>query len=577
MSDSRLREKPRACSNCSRAKAKCAPVDNDADICHRCLKNNLTCSKSGPVSTKRRGRATHAKVLERKLDDIMALLTREQEHTPHSDRPIGRTTFPSDAAPTTIPSPRQASYQDPETRSISIVPGFEVSFSEADQVLEEYMTTMLPEFPFVPLSSTNSSDMLKDQPLLLKTILWVCRPPPPEPSAAFERWFRQHIAHHTVVLMNKSLELVQAILVFLAWNDIYFYAAAKDTALVQLAICLIDDLRLARPRRREGSAFESIVEDAAQMQNKLPQEPKQTRAECRTLMGVYYTASTLCSLLGKRYRLEYTAHFDDCCKQLQSEQEYPTDPLLVSLVGIRRIAMKVNNSFWEMIGNTNNQPSGGVYSIAVAAIRNELDAFMNQLPPSLKWNHLLRTHCASIRIRLFEPFKFGVGDKCETQGSTHLRSQTIWNCLQSTHELYDAFRLVPVESFPSLTVISILHIALAIIKASRLLCVEDPAWDLNTARTMYNLPGILQQLSKVFEDASRGGSPRSRMIVRGLPIFSEYAEAYRGIERLYLERLNANVVLSNPALMVPISAGGDNGVGVDFWNQLSDLTDGLFP
>ena len=79
------------------------------------------------------------------------------------------------------------------------------------------MTTMVPEFPFVPLSTKNSSSMLKDKPLLLKTILWVCRPPPPEVSAVFESWFRQHVANEAVVLMHKELELVQAILVFLAW------------------------------------------------------------------------------------------------------------------------------------------------------------------------------------------------------------------------------------------------------------------------------------------------------------------------------------------------------------------------
>lgn len=93
---------------------------------------------------------------------------------------------------------------------------------------------------------------------------------------------------------------------------------------------------------------------------------------------------------------------------------------------------------------------------------------------------------------------------------------------------------------------------------------------------MYNLPGILQQLSKVFEDASSGGSPRSKMIVHGLPIFSEYAEAYRGIERLYVERLNTDVALSNPSLLVPTNASGGED-GFDFWNQLSDLTHGLFP
>lgn len=66
----------------------------------------------------------------------------------------------------------------------------------------------------------------------------------------------------------------------------------KDTTLVQLAICLIDDLKLTRPRWREGLAFESIVEDAAQMQNNLPSRQKQSGAECRTAMGVYYVTST---------------------------------------------------------------------------------------------------------------------------------------------------------------------------------------------------------------------------------------------------------------------------------------------
>lgn len=50
--------------------------------------------------------------------------------------------------------------------------------------------------------------------------------------------------------------------------------------------------------------------------------------------------------------------------------------------------MKVNHSFWEMMGDSNNRPSGGVYSIAVASIQNELNAFMNQLPENLQGNRM---------------------------------------------------------------------------------------------------------------------------------------------------------------------------------------------
>lgn len=135
----------------------------------------------------------------------------KQDNAPARTQATGQ-----DRSPVPLIQPVQTS-SPPRSGSVFIVPDFQLSFSEADQVLLEYMTIMLPQFPFVPLPCHNAYDMYKDKPLLLKTILWVCRPPKPETSVAFESWFRQHIAHQTVVLMNKSLELVQAVLVFLAW------------------------------------------------------------------------------------------------------------------------------------------------------------------------------------------------------------------------------------------------------------------------------------------------------------------------------------------------------------------------
>lgn len=155
----------------------------------------------------------------------MALLSRER------NQPIEPPfSLPSNGfTPSVVQAPHQDITSAPSLHSptsysqqdafINIVPGFHVSFVEAGQVLQEYMTEMLPQFPFVPLSSVDAHDLYKRKPLLLKTILWVCRPPAPEAYAAFENWFRQHVAYQTVVLMNKSLEIVQALLVFFAWYE----------------------------------------------------------------------------------------------------------------------------------------------------------------------------------------------------------------------------------------------------------------------------------------------------------------------------------------------------------------------
>lgn len=160
----------------------------------------------------------------------MMLLHRHREPPAPAERPSEHSAFPkegnsskpattqADQGHLSVPSTQPLeSSMPPRSGSIAIVPGFEITFLEADQVLQEYMTTMLPQFPFVPLPCHNAYDIFKDKPILLKTILWVCRPPEPEACAAFESWLRQHIAHQTVVLANHTLELVQAILVFLAW------------------------------------------------------------------------------------------------------------------------------------------------------------------------------------------------------------------------------------------------------------------------------------------------------------------------------------------------------------------------
>ncbi|KAJ3467628.1 hypothetical protein MRS44_005192 [Fusarium solani] len=549
-------DKPRACSNCSRAKAKCVwPATDDEDG------EPETCQRSHSMSKRKRGKATQSKVIEQKLDNIMALLSRER------NRPIEPpSSLPSNAF---TPAAIQASHQDissaPSLHSpasypqqdafISIVPGFQISFAEAGQVLQEYMTEMLPQFPFVPLPSIDAYDLYKRKPLLLKTILWVCRPPGPEAyAAAFEDWFRQHVAYQTVVLMNKSLEIVQALLVFFAWNDIFFYANSKDTSLLQLAIGLLADLGLHKRPSTTHPAFGSIVDDAADLRNDLQPQPGHSSDDRRAALGVYYIASIRCSILGKLSGLEYTPRLDECTRQLLQDQEYPTDLLLVNLVQIRQIAIEVNDAF-ESTGDTlGDKTSGSVRAIVVASLRNELDTFTNSLPEHLQSNHLLRSHCAAVRIRLLEPVNHG--NRHDPLEPTHLRCRAMWDCLESTQALIDAFLLIPIESYPSLTFVSILHLALAIIKAFRLLCVEDQAWDLHTAQTMYNLPDILQRLSKLFEEASRIGRPRC------------------GIEHWYMSKVG----MAHSDLMDSVVAhDGDQYKSFDFWNQLSDLTYGLGP
>lgn len=100
---------------------------------------------------------------------------------------------------------------------IDIAPGLRNTATEADQALKEYTEDFVPRFPFVPIPFGRAYDMYKQQPLLLKAILLTCRHQSFRSRTTGDRWFRETISHHVVVLGEKRLELLQAILIFIAW------------------------------------------------------------------------------------------------------------------------------------------------------------------------------------------------------------------------------------------------------------------------------------------------------------------------------------------------------------------------
>lgn len=101
---------------------------------------------------------------------------------------------------------------------IDIVPGFKMTFEQADSTLGLYRSTFSPSFPFVPFPVTMTARTLyHDAPFLLRTIIQAVAPQTLPVQRSVHRWFRQVIAYQVVVEKKRRLELLQAILVFVAW------------------------------------------------------------------------------------------------------------------------------------------------------------------------------------------------------------------------------------------------------------------------------------------------------------------------------------------------------------------------
>ncbi len=118
------------------------------------------------------------------------------------------------------PGPRELplALPTPPVEQIDIFPSFQLSLGEAEDVLQIYKESCSPLFPYVPVPQmTSANDLFAEKPFLFRTIMSVTAPQSVTTQKKAAVWFREYIAEHMVVNQERSLELLQAILVCIAW------------------------------------------------------------------------------------------------------------------------------------------------------------------------------------------------------------------------------------------------------------------------------------------------------------------------------------------------------------------------
>ncbi|KAG7040327.1 hypothetical protein JMJ77_0003363 [Colletotrichum scovillei] len=360
-------------------------------------------------------------------------------------------------------------------------------------------------------------------------------------------------------------------------NDIHYFATSSDTSLMHLARGLAEDLGLMKRPDLSTLTSRSIVENAAHLRDDLGTRSQHTNAGRRAVLGLFYINSVLGSLLGRSSRLDFARYFDDCCERLLDDKELPTDSLLVHLIKVRKFALKVDDIFADKNDSQGGKPFDGLHAMIIANVQKELESFVDSIPTHLRSNHLLHDHFMAIRIRLFEPAIHANGN--HGFKTPHLRSRMMWRCFTSTQELLTAFLSLSVETYPTLTFVSILHLALAIIKAAGLLSVEDHDWDLETARANLDLADMLQILSDRCSTVPRATSYSSTILSSRQRMVAAYAENYSGIRSWYLSKIGPTDASDALPMMMDPAFLQDSGMaeGYDFWQHLSGLSYGNLP
>ncbi|KAK1594147.1 uncharacterized protein LY79DRAFT_549995 [Colletotrichum navitas] len=614
-------KKFRACTSCARQKIRCRwpPESGNSEQadCLRCSRMSISCRVPDPVPRKKRGKSSRVMELEKKIDGLVNLFQSQQQAqevqrlNSSTKGPEGEIQHLSPkntatlhglhqpptcrAASSGIPSstPESHAFSLPDTRysdaTFHLVPGFSISATKAEEYLDIYRTRLVPNFPFVPVRHDMTAMELHDTKRFL---FWCIMQAVASQTAAVQKtvddWVRRHAAMHVVVLGEQSIELIQGLLVYVAWGDLHFQMGINAYSLLQMAIGMVMEMTLFSfggymswmPKSLQTEAW-ALLGRGNQLES-----TKQTLEEQRAILGVYFVASSNPAALRKYSQIQYRPQIARCFKDIREASELPSDAQLLALIRLQNIGDRIRSVY----PNTDKDEGIPVpifrehFAVVLMSIRKEILALESEEPIINRNQPMLWAHYQTLMVKLYEPcigMRAARPSEATSLTEPYSRTEALWCCLQAVQNAGKALLEISVENFAYLPFSSVTDLAFTMSTSHRLL-LEGAAsdWDVGLARQKLDLPELTRRLGDKLEEADNvalvAGQKR-RLFEDNSSRWSNYASRARWIRQLYLSRMapaeeqapNLAQLDSGPILNEP-NMTWSAGVSMDqgFWDAM---------
>jgi hypothetical protein len=335
----------------------------------RCQKARVECiehvARRRPAKSRSDGQAPHRiRDVDKKLDHISAMVA-TMARSPQSALP-SVVTLPSQAGEashqSSLPAPSPSASAIPYQRN-SILPApapapvTETSFNfwesinetlsclnQFDPVLRSISLTqmqmllntyrrMAAFFPFVQLpEDAVCADLIRHRPVLTFAVITVASYESIDLQRTLSREFRK-LAMVKIMKGEKTLDLLQGLLVFIAWHHHYMETQAVSVSmLLQICVGISKDLGLDRI--------------STEVRSPLQRNDPRDREAKRTYLGCYYLASNLGVLDSGRTRsISYSTTLRHYASDLASAWEHKTDAILPIIVDMCQFGEDVEETF----------------------------------------------------------------------------------------------------------------------------------------------------------------------------------------------------------------------------------------
>lgn len=330
-----------------------------------------------------------------------------------------------------------------------------ISFAQAEEALRRFQILGSP-FPFVVVPGMSLDALRRHRPFLLLAILAMGTEANETLQHKIERELKETLSRKLIVSAEKSLDLIQGILVYLAWYHFYFDVDNQQLyQLCQMATSLAVDLGINKPLERANEASNSLV--LARTNLFLPSVVSLEDLESRrTYLGCYYVSSQICHGLRKPNNLKYTDFMEECAQSLAEAGQVETDRLLPFFIQLQRLAEEVNETF-DYSSIKESTPTDAIrISVLAKSFDQQLEHIESSFTPEAWTNAQLTMQLRIVRIFLNEigfhatalPEIEALSPQLKSRSWYYstARSETLMRCLQGCKDYLDCFIAIPPEA-----------------------------------------------------------------------------------------------------------------------------------
>jgi hypothetical protein len=252
-----------------------------------------------------------------------------------------------------------------------------LGISDANSLFHYFQTTFISRFPFIILPPQTTADSLRlASPFLFLSIMAATTFHNPPIQRHLGSLIKRKICSQLIMRAERSLDLLQGLLVHLAWYHYFLNPQAPQMSLVlQLCIALVHELGIDKsPCERKKDKFGIENEVSGDGQN----ESSRSLEEKRALLGTYFLASSFAAAFRKHSVMDFMKYMEKCCQSLSEAAEFPSDLFISPMVQLQVLSRRVSDEMCYECVDSETKGEAALH-MATGAFRRELEHLVSSI------------------------------------------------------------------------------------------------------------------------------------------------------------------------------------------------------